>query len=311
MPASTTSPAKPPRARRPSTTLPSRDGAGPWPHCWARTTSCELLKHMYIGLAARNSAVLARYRVQRRARGRRAAAPERPDRAGRRGLRAALVDQFRTEEDERRHRTRATRGMGVGNGVVGEMRAAKHFYSIISPQILSSELAEHLKNDLRERLDRAAQIPGVSRLPRASVPIFLARSRITAPFRSSSACARYLKQQHVPVKRRALRMPSWSWLALARAQPFRGRGGLEAHQHAVRGCSARSRAPSELLPCIRVLGAARTRVCSEICAHRYAVGGGWIRQMAVLGRLPGHGSSCSSIPWGWHVRFIRCAALSS
>ena len=93
--------------------------------------------------------------------------------------------------------------------------------------------------DLREHRDHGRADPGAARLPRAAAPTIPPRTRITAVFRPCSACARRRGQQRAPVKLRALSTTSWPRFVLARAQPLRGRGALEAHNHAARGCSAR------------------------------------------------------------------------
>ena len=50
----------------------------------------------------------------------------------------AFVDQFRGVEDNWQEPARATRGMGVGDGVVGEEKAVKTFYLISSPRFRST-----------------------------------------------------------------------------------------------------------------------------------------------------------------------------
>ena len=89
-------------------------------------------------------------------------------------------------------------------------------YSIISSRIDHAELAERPFQRLR---DHGHADPGAARLPRAAAPAIPPRTRVAAPYRSCSACARPREQQRASGKRRALRTTSWPWFVLARAPP--------------------------------------------------------------------------------------------
>ena len=118
--------------------------------------------------------------------------------------------------------------------------------------------------DLREHLDHGRADPGAARLPRAAGPTMPPRTRIVAPFRPFSACARLHGQQRASGKQRTLSTSRWPWFVLARTPPRRGREEPEAQKHAAGGRSACRRASSEVVPRIRAPRAARTRRRIEV-----------------------------------------------
>lgn len=134
-------------------------------------------------------------------------------------------------------------------------------YSIISSRIDHAELAERPFQRLR---DHGHADPGAARLPRAAAPAIPPRTRVAAPYRSCSACARPREQQRASGKRRALRTTSWPWFVLARAPPRHGREEVEAQIHAAGGCSACWRASSDVVRRICAPRAARTRRIMEV-----------------------------------------------
>ena len=140
--------------------------------------------------------------------------------------------------------------------------------------------------DLREHLDHGRADPGAARLPRAAGPTMPPRTRIVAPFRPFSACARLHGQQRASGKQRTLSTSSWPWFVLARAPPRRGREELEAQKHAAGGCSACRRASSEVVPRIRAPRAARTRRRIEVGVLLGTAGRPPRRDLAVLCQPP-------------------------
>ena len=156
-------------------------------------------------------------------------------------------------------------------------------YSIISSRIDHAELAERPFQRLR---DHGHADPGAARLPRAAAPAIPPRTRVAAPYRSCSACARPREQQRASGKRRALRTTSWPWFVLARAPPRLGREALEAQKHAAGGRSACRRASSEVVPRIRAPRAARTRRRIEVGVLLGTAGRPPRRDLAVLCQPP-------------------------
>ena len=140
--------------------------------------------------------------------------------------------------------------------------------------------------DLREHLDHGRADPGAARLPRAAGPTMPPRTRIVAPFRPFSACARLHGQQRASGKQRTLSTSRWPWFVLARTPPRRGREEPEAQKHAAGGRSACRRASSEVVPRIRAPRAARTRRRIEVGVLLGTAGRPPRRDLAVLCQPP-------------------------
>ena len=99
---------------------------------------------------------------------------------------------------------------------------------------------------------------------------------------------------------------SWSWFVLARAKPLHVRGGVAARKHVARGCSARSRAPTEPAPCICAPISARLRRIIEVYGrHGADAVDGLARSLAGAPRIGRRVLGMSPLCYWDHGEFCR------